>query len=139
MNLVASLDLARSTHQSVLTTIQPDGRPHITSVLHHAGEDGLIRISITATRVKYRNLAANAWAAVHVTGADFWTYAVLEGEASLSAVAAEPGDATVDELVRLYRDLSGEHPDWEDYRAAMVRDQRVVARLRPTRAYGQIR
>jgi len=42
----------------------------------------------------------------------------------------------VDELVELYRSLSGEHPNWDEYRAAMVRDRRLVVRLHPERAYG---
>jgi hypothetical protein len=63
---------------------------------------------------------------------------VLEGDAQLSAVAAAPDDATVDELVELYRSLAGEHDDWDDYRRAMVADHRLVARLRPTHAYGML-
>jgi hypothetical protein len=63
---------------------------------------------------------------------------VLEGEAELTAVAAAPDDATVDELVALYRDLQGEHPDWAEYRSAMVADERLVLRMRATRAYGSI-
>ena len=63
---------------------------------------------------------------------------VLEGDVELSNVAAEPRDATVDELVELYRSLAGEHPDWDEYRQAMVDDRRVVVRLRPTHAYGML-
>ena len=76
---------------------------------------------------------------MHVDGESFWSYAVLEGDVELSEVAADPGDATVDELVELYRALQGEHQDWEEYRAAMVRDRRVVVRIRPTHAYGALR
>ena len=57
---------------------------------------------------------------------------------SCTPVAADPGDATVEELVALYRSLSGEHPDWDEYRAAMVADGRLVVRLTPTRAYGML-
>ena len=60
-------------------------------------------------------------------------------QTQVSDVAADPGDATVDELVELYRSLQGEHEDWDDYRAAMVRDRRVVVRIRPTHAYGTLR
>ena len=55
---------------------------------------------------------------------------------TLSEVATDPHDAAADELVELYRSLAGEHDDWEDYRAAMVRERRVVVRIRPTHAYG---
>jgi len=63
---------------------------------------------------------------------------VLEGLADLTPVASAPDDATVEELVALYRSLSGEHPDWDEYRAAMVADQRLVVRITPTRAYGML-
>ena len=76
---------------------------------------------------------------VLVDGESFWSYAVVEGDVTLSEVAADPHDAAADELVELYRSLSGEHDDWEDYRAAMVRDRRVVVRISPTHAYGALR
>ena len=53
-------------------------------------------------------------------------------------MAAAPDDATVDELVAYYRGVSGEHDDWDDYRAAMVRDRRLVVRFRPEHTYGQL-
>ena len=56
----------------------------------------------------------------------------------LSDVAATPDDATVEELVGLYRSLQGEHEDWDDYRAAMVAERRVVVRIRPNHAYGAL-
>ncbi len=71
-----------------------------------------------------------------MTSADRWAYTVAEGTADLTPVAADPNDDTVEELIRLYRDVLGEHPDWDDYRQAMVRDRRLVLRLRVERAYG---
>ena len=96
----------------------------------------LIRISTTDDRAKVRNLRRDPRASFHVSSRDFWTYAVAEGIADLSPVAGEPGDATVEELINLYRAAQGEHPDWADYRAAMVRDHRLVVRVRVERAYG---
>ncbi|MGY2702316.1 MULTISPECIES: PPOX class F420-dependent oxidoreductase [unclassified Nocardioides] len=139
MDLDQALGAARATHQSVLTTLRRDGRPQLSNVLHGVGDDGVVRVSTTADRAKYANLRRTPWAALLVNGESFWSYAVLEGDVELSEVAADPHDATVDELVELYRSLSGEHDDWEDYRAAMVRERRVVVRLRPTRAYGALR
>ena len=132
------LPFARTTRQSVLTTIRGNGRPQLSNVLHHVDDDGVIRISITAERAKYRNLAREPWAALHVTRDDFWAYAVLEGPVTLAPVAAAPDDATVEELVALYRALQGEHDDWDDYRRSMVADQRTVVRLAPDRAYGML-
>jgi hypothetical protein len=63
---------------------------------------------------------------------------VIEGDGELSAVSTEPGDAAGQELADLYRSLGGEHPDWDDYFRAMVKDQRQVLRLRPSHAYGML-
>jgi len=73
---------------------------------------------------------------VHVNGPSFFSYAVIEGEASVTPTAADPYDATVEELVDLYRSLAGEHEDWDDYRRAMVAEGRVVVTITPARAYG---
>ena len=70
---------------------------------------------------------------------DFYAYAVIEARAEVTPVAADPDDPTVDELVDYYRAVAGEHPDWDDYRRAMVADGRLVLRLHPERAYGMLR
>jgi PPOX class probable F420-dependent enzyme len=138
MELSDALDFARTTRQSVLTTIRRNGRPQLSNVLHAVGDDGVIRISITADRAKYKNLAREPWAALHVTREDFFAYAVIEADVELSDVAARPDAAATDELVELYRSLIGEHEDWDAYRTAMVAERRAVVRLRPNRAYGMV-
>jgi PPOX class probable F420-dependent enzyme len=139
MDTEKALDAARATHQSILVTLRKDGRPQLSNVLHYVGDDGVVRVSTTAERAKYANLRRQPWAALHVDGSSFWSWAVLEGDVTLSPVAAEPHDATADELVDYYRAISGEHDDWDDYRAAMVSEQRLVVHLTPTRAYGALR
>jgi PPOX class probable F420-dependent enzyme len=139
MELTEALAAFRARNQSVLTTIKRDGRPQLSNVVHAVGDDGIIRISITATRAKYHNLRRTPWAALHVNGTSFWTYAVAECEAELSAVAAEPDDDAVAELVAFYPAVAGkDHPDWDEYRRSMIAEQRVVLRLRPTHAYGML-
>lgn len=138
MEIQQALQAARDRNQSVLTTIKRDGKPQLSNVLHAVGDDGVIRVSTTADRAKYANLRRNPWAALHVDGENFWSYAVLEGDVELSDVAATPDDATVEELVDLYRSLQGEHEDWDDYRVAMVAERRVVVRIRPNHAYGAL-
>jgi PPOX class probable F420-dependent enzyme len=138
MELDQALEAARANHQSVLTTLRRDGKPQLSNVLHHVGEDGLIRLSTTADRAKYLNLRRAPWAALKVDGESFWSYAVIEAAATFSEVAADPNDAAVDELVDYFRAVSGEHSDWDDYRRAMVAERRVVVRLDPTRAYGAL-
>lgn len=138
MELSTALDFARSHGRSVLVTLRRNGRPQLSNVMHAVDGDGVIRVSITADRAKYHNLARTPWAAMHVTQDDFYAYAVLEGPVTLAPVAADPNDATVDELVELYRSMVGEHPDWDDYRRAMVTDRRTVVRLTPDHAYGML-
>jgi PPOX class probable F420-dependent enzyme len=121
----------------VLVTLKRDGRPQLSNVAHvYYPEERLIRVSLTDDRAKTRNLRRDPRASYHVTTADRWAYAVAEGTAELSPVAEDPYDGTVEELVRLYRDVRGEHPDWDDYRAAMVREKRLVLRVRVERVYG---
>ena len=139
MNVVDAVEFARHHTKSVFVTTRRDGRPQLSNVLHWIAADGLIRISITADRAKYHNLRRDPWAAVHVASDDFWRYTVLEGSVDLSDVATRPDDETVDELVAYYRAMNGDHDHWDEYRAAMVRDLRVVARVRPERAYGVLR
>ena len=132
------LDLLAATTRGVLVTIKRDGRPQLSNVTHHYDpQRRLVRVSVTADRAKARNLERDPRAGLHVTSEDFWSWAVVEGDAELSAVAADPHDEAVEELVDLYRALAGEHPDWDDYRAAMVRDRRRVVRLPVGRVYGQ--
>ncbi|ABS01573.1 PPOX class F420-dependent oxidoreductase [Kineococcus radiotolerans] len=134
----ALLDLVGSTTRSVLATLKRDGRPQLSNVTHHYDpERRLVRVSVTADRAKARNLERDPRASLHVTAEDFWSWAVVEGDATLSPVAGREDDATVEELVDLYRALAGEHPDWDDYRRAMVRDRRRVVRLPVGRVYGQ--
>ncbi|PXX65140.1 PPOX class probable F420-dependent enzyme [Nocardia tenerifensis] len=138
MELAHAVDFARDHRRSVLTTIRRNGRPQLSNVLHVIGDDGLIRISITADRAKYHNLVREPWAAIHVSRDDFMAYAVVEAIASVTPVAEDPGDDTVAALVDYYRAANGEHPDWDDYRRAMIADRRALAVLTPTHAYGML-
>ncbi|MEU7053980.1 PPOX class F420-dependent oxidoreductase [Streptomyces eurythermus] len=133
----ALLGLLSEGHGGVLVTLRRDGRPQLSNVSHaYYPDERIIRVSITGDRAKTRNLRRDPRASYHVTSADRWAYTVAEGTAELTPVAADPGDETVAELERLYRDVLGEHPDWDDFRSAMVRDRRLVLRLHVERAYG---
>ena len=133
----ALLRLLSEGHGGVLVTLKSDGRPQLSNVSHaYYPDERIIRVSITDDRAKTRNLRRDPRASYHVTSSDRWAYTVAEGTADLTPVAADPHDDTVEELIKLYRDVLGEHPDWDDYRAAMVRDRRLVLRLRVERAYG---
>lgn len=131
------LQLLSEGHGGVLVTLKKDGRPQLSNVSHaYYPDERIIRVSITDDRAKTRNLRRDPRASYHVTSSDRWAFTVAEGTADLTPVAADPHDDTVEELIKLYRDVLGEHPDWDDYRVAMVRDRRLVLRLRVERAYG---
>jgi PPOX class probable F420-dependent enzyme len=137
MDLAAALDYVGARRNGVLVTLKRDGRPQLSNIVYGMA-DGAIRISMTTGRAKTANIRRDPRVSLHVTAEDFWSYVVLEGRADLSPVATAPDDATAEELVALYRTLAGEHPDWDDYRRAMVTDGRLVCTLRPERAYGVI-
>jgi PPOX class probable F420-dependent enzyme len=137
-NLVA---LTAARNIGALATIKRDGRPQLSTVNFALDEaSGTARISVVDGRAKVRNLRRDPRASIFVDSPDGWTYAVLEGTVELSPLALATDDATVDELVELFRTIRGEdHPSWPDYRAAMVAEGRMVARMRIEHAYGLAR
>jgi PPOX class probable F420-dependent enzyme len=121
----------------VLATIKRDGRPQLSNVSYHFDPRNLtIQASITEPRAKTRNMRRDARASLHVSCDDGWSYAVAEGNAILTPPAASDHDDTVEALIALYRNIAGEHPDWDDYRRAMVDDRRVVMTLPISHLYG---
>src|SRR5580698_122235 len=126
MDLTEALAFVGARKQGVLATIRGNGRPQLSNIMYvpHQGETFLI--SITAGRAKTANLRRDPRASLYVVGDNFYQYVVVEAAAELTPVAADPHDATVDLLVDYYRQGSGEHPDWEEYRAAMVADGRLI-------------
>jgi PPOX class probable F420-dependent enzyme len=122
----------------VLVTLRADGRPQLSNILYLPGPGHTARISVTDSRAKTTNLRRDPRGSLHVTSEDFWSYVVLDGTVDLSPVADTPDDAVVEELVGMYRQARGEHPDWDEFRRAMVAQGRIVATLRATHAYGQV-
>lgn len=121
----------------VLATIKGDGRPQLSNVSYYFDpRKQTIQVSITEPRAKTRNLRRDPRASLHVSSDDGWSYAVAEGDAVLTPPAAAPDDDTVEALIALYRNIAGEHPDWDDYRRAMVDDRRVVLTLPISHVYG---
>lgn len=131
------LALIAGNSLGVLATLKRDGRPQLSNVSYHFDARALtISVSVTEPRAKTRNLRRDPRAAIHVSSDDGWAYAVAEGDAVLTPPAANPADDTVEGLVELYRKISGEHPDWDDYRRAMVDDRRVLMTLPIAHLYG---
>ena len=106
-------DLVASRREGVLATIKRGGLPQLSNVLYLPEPGGrTVRISSTADRLKARVLARDPRAVLHVTGDNFWAYAVAEGHAALTPPAAEPGDEACRELLEVHSAFYG--PQDED-------------------------
>jgi PPOX class probable F420-dependent enzyme len=134
----ALLELLASTHQGVLVTLKRDGRPQLSNISYLFDPvTNRVSISVTADRAKTRNAGRDPRVSLHVTAPDFGAWVVAEGNAELNGPARDPHDAAADALVELYRGIMGEHPDWDEYRAAMVTDSRVALSFAVEHTYGQ--
>jgi PPOX class probable F420-dependent enzyme len=123
-------EFLRRNHRAVLATSREDGRPQLSPVTAAVDPAGRVIISTRETAVKVRNLRRRPFASLcAVTDRFFGDWVQVEGDVEIISLP----DA-MELLVEHYRLVSGEHPDWDDYRAAMVRDRRCVVRIAITRA-----
>jgi PPOX class probable F420-dependent enzyme len=130
MDLGQATDFLRAHHRAVLATSRADGRPQLSPVLCVADDQGRVLISTRETALKTRNLRRDPRASLCVfTDGFFGEWVQVEGDAEVISLPA-----AMDLLVDYYRRVAGEHSDWADYRAAMIRDQRVIVRITVTRA-----
>ncbi len=122
----------------VLATLRADGRPQLSPVTPYYDRDaGIIYVSLVEGRAKTVNLRRDPRAALEVTSADGWAWATADGTAELIGPGTDPHGPEVEALVNYYRSAAGEHPDWDEYRAVMVADKRVLLALHVERVYGQ--
>ena len=124
----------RVRHDGILATIKRDGRPQLSNILYFVDDDGRVRISVTQTRAKTHNLRRDPRASLHVQGRDRYEYLVAEGTAELLE-----GEGLKEALRHYYRKVRGEHPNWAEYDAAMVSEQRLLLSISVDRAYGHLR
>jgi PPOX class probable F420-dependent enzyme len=129
MDLDQARDFVRSNHRAVLATRTTSGIQQ-SPVLVGVDEEGRLTVSSRESAYKTRNLRADPWAQLCVLPDAFfggWIY--VEGEAEVLSLpeAMEP-------LVEYYRGISGEAEDWDEYRAGMERERRVLIRVTPRRA-----
>jgi PPOX class probable F420-dependent enzyme len=123
-------EFLRDHHRAVLATTRSDGRPQLSPVTVAVDDDGRALISTRETAVKTRNLARDPRASLCVMNDGFFgEWIQAEGDAEIIHLPE-----AMELLVDYYRRISGEHPDWADYRAAMERDRRVIVRVTITRA-----
>ena len=97
---------------------------------------GLIHVSMRAGLVKTVNLRRDARATLEVTRPDGRAWATAEGTATLTGPGTDPDGPEVQALVDYYRQAAGEHPDWAEYRSAMVSDRRVLMSMTVDKVYG---
>ncbi|HEX3792833.1 MAG TPA: PPOX class F420-dependent oxidoreductase [Pseudonocardiaceae bacterium] len=129
--------LLAESRRGTLVTLKRDGRPQLSVVVYvYDPAERVIRMSVTDDRAKTRNVRRDPRVSFYVSTPDLTGYLVAEGTGEVTPVAAEPDDPTVDELVGIYRAIAGEHPDWAEFRAAMVAEGRLVIRVRVERSYG---
>jgi PPOX class probable F420-dependent enzyme len=122
------LEFIRPRHKMILLTVRGDGRPQASPVTGGVDEDGRIVISTYPERAKSTNVARNPTASVVVLSDDFGgAWVQVDGDAELITLpdAVEP-------LVDYFRSISGEHPDWAEYRSAMVTQGKALIRVTPT-------
>ena len=130
MDFGTAREFIRAHHRAVLATTRADGRPQLSPVTAAVDDEGRVLISTRETAVKVRNLARDPHASLCVLNEGFFgEWVAVEGTAEIVHLPE-----AMDILISYYRSVSGEHPDWDDYRAAMVRDQRVIVRVTLTRA-----
>jgi PPOX class probable F420-dependent enzyme len=130
MDINEALDYVRTQHHAVLGTLKGDGTPQLSPVTVGVDDDGRVIISTRKPAYKVRNIRRDprVWLCAF-PDAFYGQWVQIDGTAEI----VELPDA-MDGLVAYYRSISGEHSDWDDYRAAMERDQRVLIRISPTRA-----
>jgi PPOX class probable F420-dependent enzyme len=133
-------DLIDRNSEGLLAAVTRAGYPHLTNVWYvWDSTERIARVSTTADRVKARILRRDPRAALHVSGPDFWSYAVAECDAELSKVATTPGDEACRELLKVHSVFYGEIADQPAFFARMVDERRLVVRLRVRRLYGVLR
>ncbi|WP_166355318.1 PPOX class F420-dependent oxidoreductase [Phytoactinopolyspora limicola] len=129
VDLDGLLDFVRPRHHAVLITSRADGGPQASPVTCGVDDAGRIVVSTYPDRAKAVNVRRSAQASVVILSDDFGgAWVQVDGAAEVLDMpdALEP-------LVEYYRNIAGEHPDWDEYRAAMRRQEKSLIRLRPQR------
>ncbi|MEU3662309.1 PPOX class F420-dependent oxidoreductase [Streptomyces sp. NPDC032940] len=140
MTTTSSFDphaLLAASRLGVLATIKADGRPQLSPVLpSYDPGAGVIRVSTREGLAKTANLRRDPRASLEVTAPDGRSWATAEGTATLTGPGTDPYGPEVEALVEYYRAAAGEHPDWDEYRAVMVSERRVLVTIGVDRVYG---
>jgi PPOX class probable F420-dependent enzyme len=130
MDVAQAVDFVRSNHHGIMATTRADGRIAMSPIACTVDGEGRVVVSTRETAMKVRHLQRDPRVAICVLNDGFFgEWVQVEGEAEILHLPE-----AMDGLVDYYRSISGEHPDWDDYRAAMERERRVLLRITVTRA-----
>jgi PPOX class probable F420-dependent enzyme len=132
MDIAGALEFFRTNHKAVIGVRRSDGAPSLTPVAVTVDGDGKLVVSTRETAVKVRHLRREPRAWVCGFTERFWggdQFALAEGDVEIVSLPA-----AMDGLIDYYRSISGEHPDWDDYRAAMEKERRCLLRITVDRA-----
>ena len=120
----------RENHQAVLATFRRDGRPQLSPVAAGLDDEGRVEISSRETAMKVKNLRRDPRISLCLLGPHWYAqWGQVEG---MAEIVDQP--EALDLLVGYYRRISGEHPDWDEYRQAMIDERRVLVRFAIDRA-----
>lgn len=125
MDLAEARTYLQENHRGVLSTFRKDGSPQLSPITCGLDDAGHLCVSSRETAFKVKNLLRDPTASVCVFSDQFFgPWIQVDGTASVVHLPE-----AMELLVDYYRSVSGEHPDWDDYRAAMERERRVLVQI----------
>lgn len=126
----AAREFVRAHHRAVMATRRRDGSPQLSPVICGADDEGFVVVSTRETAMKTKNLRRDPAVSLCVfDDAFFGEWVQFDGRATIVSLPE-----AMEGLVEYYRSVAGDHHDWDDYRAAMERDRRVLVRIAIDRA-----
>jgi PPOX class probable F420-dependent enzyme len=125
MDRSEALEFVRANHHGVIATTRSDGRTAMSPIACAVDADGRVVVSTRETAMKAKHVARTPYAAICVLNDGFMgEWVQVEGPAEIVHLPE-----AMEGLVDYYRQVAGEHSDWDEYRAAMARDRRVLLRI----------
>ena len=138
MDLTTALAWTADRKNAALITIRRDGRPQ-SSDISYALDGNTFLISVTESRAKTKNMRRDPRVVLHLSDPVSWSYLSFDGAVELSPTTVSPTDSTSDDLVAYHERVAGQaHPDWDEYRQAMIDEGRLLVRFTPISVTGQI-
>lgn len=130
MDIAEAVAFVRKNPRAIIVTRRKDGAPQMSPILAAVDDDGRLLVSSRETAYKTKNARRDARVSLcHINDGFFGDWIQIDGTAEVVTLPE-----AMDLLVDYYRRLSGEHPDWDDYRSAMEREKRLVIRVTIDRA-----